>query len=157
MLGGISLYAAQFATGARGLRLAQVRVDRVGELVPVPGKPGHAKPEMVQVYPRPDTGLTSAPGRIKANSRIDETVTVAGAHQTSIMTYLLEVDRAAGPFNVGDVVTVLESFSNANLMGQRFRISILHDETIQTGQRMTIEEESSWLSKSRESGSSPRP
>lgn len=55
--------------------------------------------------------------------------------------YSVHVPWDAGPFRVGDVVTVTAAALSAHAVGAEYRVAGLHEKSLQTSQRLLVDED----------------
>lgn len=65
---------------------------------------------------------------------------VAGGHTFVLQRYAVHMPWDAGPFQVGDRITVTAAQLSAHAVGAIYRVTGLHEKTMQTAQRVSIEE-----------------
>ena len=65
--------------------------------------------------------------------------TSAGATVTT-QRYHVHVPVDSGPYEVGDLIKIVESPTMPHLVGDEFRLAGLHEKTLQTAQRLLTDE-----------------
>jgi hypothetical protein len=96
----------------------------------------------------PETGKVEPPppvlvyeGRCKVQTwEAFESNPQAGERKLTVQRYYLHVPVGCGPFAVGDTITITAAVENPNLPGTQFTVSGLNDKTLQTAQRLLIDE-----------------
>lgn len=87
------------------------------------------------------TTVTVYTGKAKVKSfRPYEQSAEAPAATVITQRYDVHVPATAGPFMVGDVVTVTDSPNQPLLVGDVFRVAALHETTFQTAQRLLVDD-----------------
>ena len=86
-------------------------------------------------------GFTVYTGKCKVNTyQAFEQNPDVGERRWTVQRYYLHVPVGAGPFQPGDVATINTSVANPNLPGSVFIVSGLHDKSLQTAQRLLVDE-----------------
>lgn len=96
----------------------------------------------------PDTGLDVPPEpvdvyegacKVQTWEPYEQSPEVGG--QTYVrQRYFVHVPVSAGPFEVGDVVSITSSRNLPSTLNRKFRIAGLHEKTWQTAQRLVVDE-----------------
>jgi len=78
-------------------------------------------------------------GKVQSFRSYESSREVGGATVTDARREV-HVPWSAGPFRIGDVVTVVESPTQPHLVGQRFRVAFPDEKTLQTAQRLLVDQ-----------------
>lgn len=90
--------------------------------------------------------IYDGPGKIQTYEP-HETAHQVGGGTVVTQRYAVHVPVSAGPFEIGDLVYVVESPTMPHAVGDVFRVAGLHEETHQTAQRLLVDHNSSSLSR----------
>ena len=92
-------------------------------------------------YEVPAPPLTVYEGKAKvASYQPYETAPDVGGQTVVTQRYYVHVPVTAGPFEVGDLVTITASANAPSTTGRTFRVAGLHEKTWQTAQRLLVDE-----------------
>lgn len=95
----------------------------------------------------PQTGVVSPDGpvlheamkcRVKSRNVQARQADAAGAMVT-LTSDEVHFPVTAGPFQVGDMILITESLNQPHLIGNRYRVAVLHEAEFQTAQRLGVE------------------
>ena len=78
-------------------------------------------------------------GKIHTYEPYESERTSAGATVTT-QRYQVHVPVDSGPYEVGDLIKIVESPTMPHLVGDEFRLAGLHEKTLQTAQRLLTDE-----------------
>lgn len=89
--------------------------------------------------PAPSVVVYEGPCKIATYQSYEQNPEVAGMTET-LQRYAVHVPVAAGPFEVGDLITIAASAHRPSSTGRTFRVAALHEKTWQTAQRLLVDE-----------------
>lgn len=115
---------------AERLMIDLIRVSRVSRVPVEDGLGGVTYPTIV-VY--------EGAGKIQTYEPYEQTSTVGGATLV-IQRYSVHVPWDAGVFEPGDVVQVVEAAWDIASVGRKYRVAGMHEKTLQTAQRLLVDE-----------------
>lgn len=124
---------------AESLMTDTCRIERPGEVVTDPDT-GVVSPSFTLVYPLPDH---EAPldGRCKVQQTMAQSSSrEAGGGVYTAQDARLDIPVGAGPVAPGDRVTMLTGAYNPALVGNMYRVTDLFEKSLQTAQRLRVEE-----------------
>lgn len=132
MLGSLGVYLAQFEAAAIATHVGLYRVDRV--TTPVTGGG-------MTVSDYPKVTVYEGPGKIESYEPYEQALTTAGKTEV-IQRYTWHVADAAGPFQIGDIVTSLgmPMLPNRGDYQSSFRIAGLLDKELKSVQRLLVDQ-----------------
>jgi len=106
---------------------------------PDPDAPWVENPETG--YEEPPPGDEVYAGRCKVTSfQPYESDREAGGATVTTQRYFVHVPVTAGPFEIGDLVTITSGANEPTTIGRKFRVAGLHEKTWQTAQRLLVDE-----------------
>lgn len=114
---------------AQALMLDTCMVHRPGE--PVTDEDGNVTASLTLLY----TGACKIQQTLAQSSNPE-----AGGHQFTVQDTRWDTPVAAGPFDVGDVVTIIGAVLDPQLVGRVFRVTEPFHKTGATAQRTRVEE-----------------
>lgn len=130
---------------ARSQRMAELLMDSVC-FVDRPGPTitdtnGKVSAVMERIYPSSSELGDGNPGRCKIQQTIAQASTpAAGGHTYTVQDSRVDFPAAAGPFRVGDVVTMTGSVNNPHLIGNVYRISEEFEKEHGSSQRVKVKQ-----------------
>lgn len=110
-------------------------VARPGETVT--DAAGVVSTEMTPVYPTAAELAAGNPGRCKVQQTISQASNpVAGGHIYTVQDARLDFPVSAGPFQVGDVITMHTSLKMPHLVGNIYTVVELYEKSFPSAQRL---------------------
>lgn len=130
---------------ARGRRAAEslmdttATVDRPGKAVTAAD--GTVSTPLTRVYPTPAELSAGNPGRCKVQQTISQASNpVAGGHIFTVQDARVDLPISAGPFGVGDVITVTGSGNNPHLVGNVYTVDEEFEKEHLSSQRLRVKQ-----------------
>jgi hypothetical protein len=115
-------------------------VSRPGDVVTDP-ETGNVTNTPTRIYPTPEQLAAGNPGRCKVQQTVSQASNpVAGEHSFTVQDSRVDFPVDAGPFKVGDVVTMTASVLDPQLVGRTFRVDELFHKSYATAQRTRVKE-----------------
>lgn len=96
-------------------------------------------PDTGREVPAPPTTVYEGKCKVQTYEPHERTPDVGGSTEV-IQRYHVHVPVTAGPFEVGDVVTITSGANDPTTSGRTFRVAGLHEKTWQTAQRLLVDE-----------------
>lgn len=115
---------------AEHLMVDRIIISRVSRVGVEDGLGGETFP-LIPVY--------EGVGKIQTYEPYEQTPNVGGA-SIVMQRYSVHVPWDAGVFEPGDVVKVLEARWDVSSIGREYRVAGLHEKTLQTAQRLLVDE-----------------
>lgn len=114
-------------------------VDRPGETVT--DAAGVVSTSFTRVYPTPAELEAGNPGRCKVQQTISQASNpVAGGHIYTIQDARVDFPLSAGPFLVGDIITVTSSVNNPHLVGNVYTLDEEFEKEHLSAQRVRVKQ-----------------
>lgn len=132
MLGSLATYIAQFRAGAIATHVGHYKVERAA--LPTPGQ-GRSFDQF------PKTLVYEGPGKIESYEPHETALNTAGKTVVA-QRYTWHVDLDQGPFQIGDIVTLVGSVAGMPVpgaIGTSYRIAGLLDKEIKRNQRFLVD------------------
>lgn len=113
------------------------------------GRPGKAVTDLVgkvttpltPAYPTAVERAEGNPGRCKVQQTISQASNpVAGGHLFTIQDARLDFPVSAGPFQVGDVVTMTSSLKSPHMVGNIYTVDEIYEKSYLTAQRLRVKQ-----------------